>query len=127
MLETLEEIQRDGVADSGDALEDLRQELQENAEAVDSILLCANHQGRIADGSSSSHQMCSFASLLTLRRHLELLEDLDGTAFDTIPLARHHLKGQGGPPHVRRVGLYCVLRGCADPCVAPSLASASRR
>ncbi|SCV70300.1 BQ2448_1694 [Microbotryum intermedium] len=30
-------------------LENVRREMQENAEAVDSIILCASHQGRIAD------------------------------------------------------------------------------
>lgn len=31
-------------------LEDARREMQENAEAIESIILCASHQGRIADG-----------------------------------------------------------------------------
>lgn len=40
----------DGNPPDAETLEELRREMQENTEAVESIILCASHQGRIADG-----------------------------------------------------------------------------
>ena len=41
---------RNGVVLDPAILEDVQKEMQENIESVESIILCAAHQGRIADG-----------------------------------------------------------------------------
>lgn len=50
---------RNGVVLDPATLEDVQKEMQENIESVESIILCAAHQGRIADGEFDfSHRSC---------------------------------------------------------------------
>lgn len=51
ITEVLREIQIGHIPNS-ETLDDVYREMKENSEAVESIMLCASHQGRIADGLS---------------------------------------------------------------------------
>jgi hypothetical protein len=54
-IELIEELQEGTVPDEP-TLDSLLAEMEENVEAIESIILCASHQQRIADGE------CSLAS-----------------------------------------------------------------
>ena len=103
ILDLIEDI-RSGTMPDEETLEDAQKEMQENIESVESIILCAAHQGRIADGQSRFSLLLSHdspAEWSRLIRHSQRFETLDGIAQHQQMLFRRHCEDGGGVADLR--------------------------
>lgn len=84
-------------------LDTARREMRENAESVESIILCASHQGRIADGEQQISRIVPRAKLtrILVRRHPQRQQAQHGSLDSDTSTVRAHRQDERGDAHVR--------------------------